>query len=409
MLTQVCSVALLGDRATPIVALNGPRVAADVARDDKGKGSGKGQGDGKDEDYEFIPADFDEDAFIHKEMVSFRTTTILFLWGIVAALVSWGLFAAVDGRQVGWLIGLAVCAAFGFSLKLLFPRLKADVKHFGRREWLGTAFLFFFTWLAFFIIAVNPPVSDFAAPRVDVMAAPFVQQSGGDVTIDAFFEDNDRIVEHAFSLTGPDGVVPGELQDLGRGHHRFVAADLAPGIYVVRASAQDANGHAQNTTAQFIVVDVALRVYLPAANTFDAPTDTVLVQTESMVACGKGVRQACIRTVHLDFATGGTLFLEYAAAEGGWKATSNFAGWPVGNVSFHVTAEVIGAYSGAVFVDGGDLVSGPYNVTVPGPVGAYVPKVIQDPGAPARDVPGLGTALLVVGLLAAVAVVRRRA
>lgn len=409
------------DRATPGVALNGTRVAAVVAREDKGKEGGKGKGDGKDEDYEFIPADFDEDAFIHKEMVSFRTTSILFLWGIVAALVSWGLFAAVDGRQVGWLIGLAVCAAFGFSLKLLFPRLKADVKHFGRREWLGTAFLFFFTWLAFFIIAVNPPVSDFAAPRVDLMAGPFVQQSGGDVTIDAFYEDNDRVVSHDFSLTGPDGAVPGSLEDLGRGHHRFVATDLEPGIYVARASAKDANGHEQNATTQFTVVDVAVRVYLPEGNKFDSPTDTLLVQTEGVEACrtkkGRVQNEPCIRAVHLDFSRGGAvtllntddkLYLESAAAEGGWKATSNFAGWPIGNVSFHVTAEVIGQYSGAVFVDGGDLVSGPYNVTVPGPVGAYVPKVIKDPGAPARDVPGVGAALLVVGLLAAVAIARRK-
>lgn len=384
-----------------------------MAREDKGRDGGKGKGDGKDDDYEFVPADFDEDAFIHKEMVSFRTTSILFLWGIVAALVSWGLFAAVDGAKVGWLIGLAVCAAFGLSLKVIYPRLKADIKHFGRREWLGTGFLFFFTWLAFFIIAVNPPVSDFAAPRVDLMAAPFVQQSGGDVTIDAFFEDNDHVASYDFSLTGPDGVIPGDLQDLGRGHHRFVATDLEPGIYVARASARDDRGHEQNTTTQFTVVDVAVRVYLPEGNKFDSPTDTLLVQTEGVEACrtkkGRGVvNEPCIRTVHLDFTTGGLLYLESSAVDGGWKATSNFAGWPIGNVSFLVTAEVIGDYSGAVFVDGGDLVSGPYNLTVPGPVGAYQAKVIHDPGAPRRDVPGIGTAVLAVGLLAAVALARRR-
>ncbi len=378
-----------------------------MAREDKGKDGGK---DG--EDYEFIPADFDEDAFIHKEMVSFRTTSILFLWGIVAALVSWALFAAVDGAKVGWLIGLAVCAAFGFSLKLLFPRLKADVKHFGRREWLGTGFLFFFTWLAFFIIAVNPPVSDFAAPRVDVLAAPFVQQSGGDVVLDVFFEDNTRVVSHDFTLNGPNGAVAGSLVDLGRGHHRFTAVDLAPGIYVAEASARDANGHEQNATTQFSVVEVALRVYLPEGNVFDSPTDSILVQTE-IDACHstkkRGVTNSpCIRTVHLDLADGGQVILEASAAEGGWKATSNFDGWRVGNATFTVTAEIIGSYAGGVFVDGGDLVSGPYTVNVPGPVGAYVAKVTKDPGAPTRSVPGIGPALLAVGLLAAVAISRRK-
>ena len=80
--------------------------------------------DGKDPDYEFIPPDFDEDAFIHKELVSFRTTSILFVWGIVAALVSWAIYGPMGADRGAWFAGLAVCAAFGFSLKVLYTQLK---------------------------------------------------------------------------------------------------------------------------------------------------------------------------------------------------------------------------------------------------------------------------------------------
>ncbi|HEX2065337.1 MAG TPA: hypothetical protein VHI93_00855, partial [Candidatus Thermoplasmatota archaeon] len=85
--------------------------------------------------YEFVPPDFDEDAFVHREMVSFKTTSILFGWGVLAAAASWAAYVAVGGTDLGWLIGLALCGAFGYALKFLFPRLGADVSHFKRKEW----------------------------------------------------------------------------------------------------------------------------------------------------------------------------------------------------------------------------------------------------------------------------------
>lgn len=397
-----------GDRARPGVALNGPRVANDVARNDKSSEGGK---DG--EDYEFIPADFDEDAFIHREMVSFRTTSILFLWGIVAALVSWGLFAAVDGAKVGWLLGLGVATVFGLALKWIYPRLKADIKHFGKREWLGTGFLFFFTWLAFFIIAVNPPVSDFAPPRVDLLAGPPVQQAGGTVVIDVFYEDNDRVASHDFLVTGPNGDIVAPLEDLGRGHYRATLTDLDAGIYMATAQAEDANGHPGETTLTFTVVETALDVFLPDGARFDAPQDALLVQVPGLPACkarkgGGMVEEPCLRTVYLEKADGGIVTLEFATAEGGWRATSNFDGWAQGNNTFTVVAQIRGVHTGSAFVDGGELREGPYSIDVTAPLGEYAPKVIGQPGAPMRSVPGVGVVALGVGLLALAAFARRR-
>src|SRR5688572_26885864 len=171
-----------------VLKSNRPRrgVAQEKGRDSKdGKES---RGDGKDSDYEFIPPDFDEDAFIHRELVSFRTTLILFLWAIVAAAVSWAAFAGMGGADTGWLVGLAIAAAFFLGLKRIFALLKVDIAHFGRKEWLGTAALYFFTWLSFFIIAINPPVSDFAPPRVEVLPAPHAQLADGTVSVHLFVE-----------------------------------------------------------------------------------------------------------------------------------------------------------------------------------------------------------------------------
>lgn len=378
-----------------------------MARDERKDGKGE-SGRGKDEDYEFVPADFDEDAFIHKEMVSFRTTTILFLWGIVAALVSWALFAAVDGRFIGWGIGLGVAAAFGFALKLLFPRFKADVRHFGRREWLGTAFLFFFTWLAFFIIAVNPPVSDFAPPRVDLVAAPATQQEGGVVTIEAFFEDNDRVTDSSFVVHGADGDVAVLDEDLGRGHHRYTATGLSAGFYEARATATDAKGHTKTANLTFAVVERALTVDLPDGDVLDAPTDAVTVDVAGTVPCTRKLREDCVRTVRLELAGGAQVTLEHNAQVGRWVAYPNHAGWAQGPVTFTAVAEFVDSYSGSVRVDGGSVTSGPHHLNVTATTGDYVPKVVADPGPPVRSVPGLGLPLLAVGVLALAAAWRRQ-
>ncbi|MGB1697177.1 MAG: hypothetical protein ACPHK8_02125, partial [Thermoplasmatota archaeon] len=108
--------------------------------------------DAKGEEYQFEIPDFDEEAFIHKEMTSFRTTAVLFAWGILAALLSWGIFVAVDGAKTAWYLGLAVVIGFLYALRIVYPKLNIDVAHFKRREWMGTGFLLFFTWLAFFIL-----------------------------------------------------------------------------------------------------------------------------------------------------------------------------------------------------------------------------------------------------------------
>lgn len=389
-----------------------------VARDDKGA---KREEKGADENYEFIPAEFDEDAFIHKEMVSFRTTTILFLWGIVAALVSWGLFAAVEGAKVGWLIGLLVATVFGVSLKWLYPRLKADIKHFGRREWLGTGFLFFFTWLAFFIIAINPPLSDFAAPRVDVLVGPPIQQAGGQVTLNVFYEDNHRVDAHTFTLEGPDGVVNVALQDLGRGHFQGTTTALPVGIYTATATATDAKGHTQETVTSFVVVETVITVSPPDGNLMDSVQDVIVVQVAGdLPPCkstkGGGVREEpCLRTVELVLTSGSRVALVHASANkipcpvaDGWCATTDFAGWQSGNLTFDVHAEIRGTYAGNSFVEGGVITDGPYNLRVTAPLGDTTYKVVNQPSAPVRSVPGIEPALLVVGLLGVVAVLRRR-
>ncbi|MHB1261682.1 MAG: hypothetical protein ACYC2H_08180 [Thermoplasmatota archaeon] len=475
-------------------------MAQEKGRDSKdGKDSAAKKGD----DYEFIPPDFDEDAFIHKELVSFRTTLILFLWAIVAAAVSWGAFAAMGGAKTGWLVGLGIAALLFLGLKRLFLMLKVDIKHFGRREWLGTGALYFFTWLSFFIIAINPPVSDFAPPRVELHASPLVQETDDRVTIDLFVEDNHAVEAHAFELRHGDEVLAttGDLQDLGRGHYRYEAVGLAPGTYEAVASASDDKGHDGNDSITFAVIEKILQVTLPEGGRMDAATDQVLVKSLSdaygpcQTKKNRITNVPCVREVAIDLAnvpvlasgsvtnadamsledssqawpkdawkgkcvqitTGpgagqekrikansgtalvleddgnkgfngplspipdvgsaytisnaGCIRMEYSATFGGWQATSNFAGWVEGNNSFTVVMQMVPTFAGTTKIPGGNVTAGPFELTVDvanNPLGTYVPKVIAEPTAPTRNVPGLELPLLAIGLLVAVLAIRRR-
>jgi hypothetical protein len=393
-------------------------VAQEKGRDSKdGKDSTPRKGE---ENYEFIPPDFDEDTFIHRELVSFRTTLILFLWAIVAAAVSWGAFAAMGGVETGWLLGLGIAAVFFLGLKKLFGVLKVDIKHFGKREWLGTGALYFFTWLSFFIIAVNPPVSDFAAPRVELHASPLLQEADDPVTIDLFVDDNHAVDDYTFRLerNGQPLAGKGDLAEVGHGHYRYSAANLTPGTYVATASATDDRGHMDNHTVSFAVVQAILQVTLPQGGRLDEATDQVLVKATSpgFEPCetkkGRVTNFPCVRTVQLVFSDGDRLPLEPSDQFGGWLATSNFAGWTEGANNFTVVMQMLPSFAGTAKVGGGNITAGPFALTVDvtnNPLGAYVPKVIDEPKAPTRNVPGLELPLLALGLLAAAFVVRRRA
>ncbi|MFA5944743.1 MAG: hypothetical protein WC876_09780, partial [Candidatus Thermoplasmatota archaeon] len=318
-----------------------------------------------------------------------------------------------------WLVGLGIAAVFFLGLKSVFTMLKVDIKHFGRREWLGTGALYFITWLSFFIIAINPPVSDFAAPRVELHVSPLLQESDDAVTIDLFVEDNRAVAEYSFSLER-DGTLlanTDQLVPVGRGHYRYAAIGLTPGTYQVKAAAQDDSGHAAEHSLEFSVVANLLQVTLPEGDRLDQANDQILVKTllPGFEPCqtkkGRITNVPCVRTVQLLFSDGDRMDLEHSTTFGGWLATSNFAGWTEGANNFTVALQMVPTFAGTAKLGGGNITAGPFEVTVDvtnNPLGSYVPKVLAEPSAPTRNVPGLGLPLLAFGLLAAVAVLRRR-
>lgn len=393
------------DPAPPF--LNGPPVAAPVA-DEKGKPEGG--------EYEFKLPDFDEDTFIHREIVSFKTTAILVGWAIVAAAASWALFAALGGNTAsGWLAGLAVCGAFGYGLKFLFPKLGADISHFKRREWFSTGSMFFMAWLAFFIVAINPPVSDFSPPHVELSADPPLQAAGGNVTLHVLASDNAGAEVPAVTLVRDGTALPVELKPTDHaGHYEARLEGAQAGRYTLRAVADDGR-HSTAASLDFSVGGDPFTV--EGRGRLDSLADRIVVRLPKDVpaalhACApEDVQKArpCLRAVRLvpTDGQGGNVTLE--PKEGFWVADANHAGWHDGENHVRLEAEFLDHFVGASLVDGGRFQSPQQTtVNVTASRGSFEPTVLPDPVVRPLRVPAPAGLLVAAVLLGAAAVARRR-
>ena len=119
----------------------------------------------KDKASEWRPPAFDEVEFMKKEMRAAKATIIIVLWTLPAALLSWGLTIA-HVAVVAFFAGLGMM----FLLKWLLPLLKVDISEYKRKDWIGHGATFFFSWLAFWILLLNPPFSDITYPVIQGVA-----------------------------------------------------------------------------------------------------------------------------------------------------------------------------------------------------------------------------------------------
>lgn len=364
-------------------------------------------------EYEFKLPDFDEDTFIHREMVSFKTTTILFIWGIIAAALSWIAFAALKGEpRMSWLVGLGICLATGLMLKPIFARLKTDIKHWKRREWLGTGFLFFFTWLSFFMVAINPPFSDFAPPQALATADPPVQVEGGMVRLSFLAVDNGHVASRQLAVQREGGEAQVQQPANRSGDlETYDLAALAPGKYVVTVTATDGRGLRTVSYANFTVRASDFEVVLPPNGQLGT-TSLVAARLPGHKSCNENYAAGCVRTVYAKLADGKTTIAFDAPAPdspGVWTAKSSFAGWSRGNNTFSMHAEFLNHYLGAHSIPGGKIdLAGPYVVNVTVEPGTHQAEVRPPQAGRMLNVPHIEAVAVIVVVLVGAVIARRK-
>jgi len=123
------------------------------------------------EESDFAFPEFDEGAYMRKEMEGAKAALVAVILAIPVAALLYGL--AVWGLAiVAFFVGVALTFALPrlFRLIEILPWPKVDTANFERRDWLGHGSTFFFSWLAFWILLLNAPFVDLTSPVIVVTA-----------------------------------------------------------------------------------------------------------------------------------------------------------------------------------------------------------------------------------------------
>lgn len=311
---------------------------------------------GKDEkaldDAPFEIPSFDEKAFIRKELISFKTTLVLFFFAIAIAGVSFLLwtygpqdvFHATSSFLTGkFLIHIVVALGLAFlALKLLFKAVRIDISHWKRREWTGTYFLYFFFWLGFFLLFTNPPITDAAAPHVQLAIAPEAQVPGGPINFAAHISDNVAVPEESIAFCIhpiPAGGTPPLYDSLSEAQREACrrtferapldapiwnhTTNLTAGNYVWYIIAEDPGGARNVTWERFTVGNPFVIVDPP--NVDSKPTIEDVGDKFTVRPASKN-----IRAVQYQIDGGEWYNMRPATEAGNWEADARLPGWHAG-------------------------------------------------------------------------------
>jgi len=159
------------------------------------------------EELDFQIPKFDEEAFLKRERRNIKTMFISFLLGLLLAVVCFGFWVLIGPNFLRWELVLLVAVVNSIWLRYLFLKLNIDLTDFGRKGWLSSFGIYFFTWVLLFIMLVNPPFYDAEPPHIEAVVLPGVQELGGTVLIVANIIDNVGVnaAGITFSITDPNG------------------------------------------------------------------------------------------------------------------------------------------------------------------------------------------------------------
>jgi len=157
--------------------------------------------------------EFDEEKFIEKERRKAKTAFVAFAFGVFMAVICHFIWRNLD-VAVRWpLCFLLAIASTGFMAKIL-QIMKVDIYSFTRKEWLGSIAFYFFTWLAIFILSINPPFYDASPPKIDVAMIPEIQAENGSIMILAHVSDNAGVENVRINISGKVYEMMGDENDV---------------------------------------------------------------------------------------------------------------------------------------------------------------------------------------------------
>lgn len=239
----------------------------------------------KEEEADWTPPEFDEVGYMRREMEGARAAVATIAWAVVGAIVAALLYSVY--APLAFFAGIAV----GFGLYFVLPLMGINTDGFKRRDWTGHGITYFFSWLAFWIILLNPPFGDHTDPTIQGIsvspyhanyprslfcAAPVAgtvdipnSNSGGNDSLYILFRATDNVGLSTLTVTvkpgsGPEfspTITPATGPDRCIGHPAGsslpggsynVTIPLGPSLYTVEIKAVDTSGHP--ATADFQIL-----------------------------------------------------------------------------------------------------------------------------------------------------------
>jgi uncharacterized membrane-anchored protein len=110
--------------------------------------------DEKEEEYEWVPPEFDEKAFLLKDIVGTKALMITAAMAIVFGIISFAVGATIN-NYVGFLAYIAGAIVLNYSYKYLKIN-RADID---KKTMIGNVALYFLLALGIWIVMMNPPFS----------------------------------------------------------------------------------------------------------------------------------------------------------------------------------------------------------------------------------------------------------
>src|SRR3989440_12223391 len=130
----------------------------------------------KEDEPDWVPPEFDEVGYMRQEIQGAHAAIATIGWAVIGAVVALLLYAVLP--VLAFFAGIAV----GFGMYFVFPLIGINTDGFKRRDWVGHGITYFFSWLAFWIILLNPPFSDHTPPTIQgITVSPYHSGYIGDL------------------------------------------------------------------------------------------------------------------------------------------------------------------------------------------------------------------------------------
>jgi hypothetical protein len=217
--------------------------------------------------YEFVPPDFDEKAFLEKDIKGTKSLIVATFLGILAGVLAF----ALTGISI--ILGAVVIIACAAGLRYLIPLFGIDKEGVDKKTLLGNILIIFLLSLGIWIVMLNPPFSDQIAPEITSRAIWFDSgsgltrytsdgltpiYSGNPVNITASVRDNDNVNSVSISVHvsgGSDSFVPMNATTVKgvydyKGTYTTGASDSA---YIYTIKATDKTGHETIVSGSFTI------------------------------------------------------------------------------------------------------------------------------------------------------------